>query len=199
MTENEPIIAWGDESARMRHKPPMYLMCASVFEKGSEDGLAELAKAKPSGMRKLHWYDMEVKEKVRSLEAIARIPHWSMVAICSPMVIGPRQERARRKCLERLLPQLEERGVDLLTLESRWKQEDKSDVDMVYALRNRKMIERIRIEHIRPDAGEVRLWVPDQVLGAIGDMFVGAEGTGKWSKHWDEIDPHVTLLMATLL
>ena len=64
---------------------------------------------------------------------------------------------------------------------------------------SRRKLERIRIEHIRPDAGEVRLWVPDQVLGAIGDMFVGAEGTGKWSKHWDEIDPHVTLLMATLL
>ena len=47
----------------------------SVFEKGPEEGLAELAKAKPSGMRKLHWYDMKVKEKVRSLEAIARIPH----------------------------------------------------------------------------------------------------------------------------
>ena len=49
------------------------------------------------------------------------------------------------------------------------------------------------------DVPDVRLWVPDQVLGAIGDMFVGAEGTGKWGKYWDEIDPHVTLLMATLL
>ena len=197
--ENGKIVAWGDESARMRHKPPIYLLCASIFEEGSEEGLRELAKAKPAGMRKLHWHDLDVKEKVRSLEAISRIPHWNMVAICSPMPIGPRQERARRKCFERLLPQLEERGVDLLRLESRWKQEDQADVDMVHALRNRKMIERIRIEHVRPDAGEARLWVPDQILGAIGDMFVGAEGTGKWSKYWDEIDPHVTLLMAALL
>ncbi len=199
MADDEVLTAWGDESARMRHNPPMYLMCASVFEKGSEEGLAELAKAKPAGMRKLHWYDMEIREKIRSLEAIARIPHWNTVAICSPMVPGPRQERARRKCLERMLPQLENRGVGLLTLESRWKQEDKSDVDMVYALRNRRMIEHIRVQHVRPDEGEVRLWIPDQILGAIGDMFVGAEGTGKWSRYWDEIDPHITLLMATLL
>ena len=48
----------------------MYLMCASVFEKGSEEGLAELAKAKPSGMRKLHWYDMEVKEKAARLKLL---------------------------------------------------------------------------------------------------------------------------------
>ena len=61
------------------------------------------------------------------------------------------------------------------------------------------MIERIRIEHVRPDAGEARLWAPDQVLGAIGDMFVGTEDTNKWANYWDEIDPHVTLLMAALL
>lgn len=60
------------------------------------------------------------------------------------------------------------------------------------------MIERIRVQHIRPDAGEVRLWIPDQILGALGDMFVGAEGTSKWGKYWAEIDPHITLLMATL-
>lgn|GEM_PF-4589206 len=29
-------------------------------------------------------------------------------------------------------------------------------------------------------------------------MFVGAEGTDKWGKYWDEIDSHITLLMATL-
>lgn len=198
MSGNEMLEAWGDESARMRHNPPMYLMCASVFGEGSEEGLAELAKAKPAGMRKLHWYDMEVKEKARALKAISRVPHWNTVAVCSPMVPGPRQERARRKCLERMLPQLEARGVGVLTLESRWGQEDKSDIGMVHALRNRRMIDRIRIKHARPDEGEVRFWVPDQILGAIGDMFVDAEGISKWSKYWDEIDPHITLLMATL-
>ena len=128
MANDSMLMAWGDESAKMRHNPPMYLMCASVFEEGSEEGLAELTKAKPAGMRKLHWYDMEVREKARSLEAIARI----------------------------------------------------------------------RVQRVHPDAGEVRLWIPDQILGAIGDMFVGAEGTDKWGKYWDEIDSHITLLMATL-
>lgn len=190
---NDQTVAWGDESARTRHKPPMYLLCATVFEEGSEKGLAEFAKSKPTGMRKLHWHDMDTKEKARSLEAIARIPHWNAVAICAPMLTGPRQERARRKCFERILPRLEERGVDTLVLESRWKQEDKLDVDMAYALRNRRMIERLRIQHIRPDAGEVRLWVPDQILGAVGDLIVGAEGWEKWYEYWDEIDPHVSL------
>lgn len=193
-----PMVAWGDESARMRRVPPMYLMCGTVFEPGSEEGLAELAKAKPAGMRKLHWYDMETKEKARSLEIISQIPHWSAVAVCAPMPLGPRQERARRKCMERLLPHLEERGVEQLTLEGRWKQEDQADIDMVYALKNRRIIKDLRIEHVESDADEPRLWVPDQILGAIGDMFSGSEGTDRWGKHWNDIGNRVTLLMANI-
>ena len=112
MANDGMLMAWGDESAKMRHNPPMYLMCASVFEEGSEEGLAELAKAKPAGMRKLHWYDMEVREKARSLEAIARI----------------------------------------------------------------------RVQRVHPDAGEVRLRIPDQILGAIGGYVRWCRGHGQMGK-----------------
>ena len=54
MANDGMLMAWGDESAKMRHNPPMYLMCASVFEEGSEEGLAELAKAKPAGHQRTY-------------------------------------------------------------------------------------------------------------------------------------------------
>ena len=193
-----PTIAWGDESARMNNSPRMYLMCATVFEPGSERQIADFAATKPPGMRKLHWYDMDLRERSRSLGALAAIPHWSTVAIAAPMLPGVRQERGRRKCLERLLPHLEGLGVERLVLESRWKQEDQFDVDMVAALRSRKMIGKIWVEHVRPDAGEPRLWVPDQVLGAVGDVLCGF--TDNWMREsaWDEIDNRITLLMETV-
>lgn len=192
-------VAWGDESLRMHGTPPIYLMCATIFGESAEEDLRPLVAGEPRGMRKLHWYDMNGREKRRSLEALAEVPHWSAVAIASPMIASIRPERGRRKCLERLLPELEGNGVGLLKLESRWKQEDQADVDMVVALRNRRMIERIQVEHVKPDAGEPRLWVPDQVLGPIGDILCGSPDMSWWSKAWDKLDPRVAIYPAALL
>ena len=191
--------AWGDESIRMHGSPPMYLMCATVFEAGAEDALARLAKAKPRGMHKLHWYDMSDREKARSLQALAEMPHWNAVAIASPLLSSIRPERGRRKCLERLLPALEERGVSALRLESRWRQEDRADIDMVVALRNRKLIGGIQVEHVAPGPAEPRLWVPDQVLGAIGDLLCGTGNPAAWGEAWNEIDRRDTLYPAALV
>ena len=90
------------------------------------------------------------------------------------MVIGlplaGRAERARRKCMEVLLPILEARGVNNLVCESRDEHQDVLDFQFVQALRSRKIITpRLRVDSVsgRSDA---RLWIPDQILGAIGDQ-----------------------------
>lgn len=97
-----------------------------------------------------------------------------------------------------LLPALEEKDVTQRDLESRWTQEDQSDIDMVFALMNRRIIRGIRISHVGSDERDPRLWTCDQVLGAVGDILCGAPGTAAWSRSWDEVDPHVSMLLTTL-
>ena len=109
-----------------------------------------------------------------------------------------RQERGRRKALEVLLPALEEKGVTQPDLESRWTQEDQSDIEMVRALRSRRVIRDIRVDHVSSGERDPRLWMPNQVLGAVGDILRGAPGTAAWSRSWDEVDPHVSMLLAPL-
>ena len=170
-------------------------MCATVFDESSEAELEALRRAKPRNMRKLHWRDLRESEKLAVLEACATISHWSTVVIASPLN-RVRQERGRRKALEVLLPKLEERGVRLLNLESRWKQEDKADLDMVFALQNRRAIKDIHIRHVKSDSNDPKLWMPDQILGAVGDILSGSGNVGKWSRIWNEVDEHVTMLLA---
>ena len=195
--EDGPLVAWGDESMRQNADPQMYLMCATVFGKYAEEGLDGLVKAKPRAMRKLHWRDLRESEKARVVEAMAAIPHWSTVVVATPLN-GVRQERGRRKALEVLLQRLEAEGVGLLNLESRWRQEDKADLDMVFALQNRRLIRDIRIRHLRSGEDEPKLWMPDQVLGAVGDILCGTGDPGSWSRHWERVDEHVDILLAPL-
>lgn len=156
-----------------------------------------MVRAKPRAMRKLHWRDLREPEKTRVIEAMAAIPHWSTVVVATPLD-GVRQERGRRKALEVLLQKLEADGVGLLNLESRWHQEDKADLDMVFALQNRRLISSIRIRHVRSDEQEPRLWMPDQVLGAVGDILCGTGHPSAWAKPWKKVDEHVEILLAPL-
>lgn len=164
------VDAWGDESMRQNADPQMYLMCATVFGDDADEGLEKLTRAKPPAMCKLHWRDLREKEKITVVEAMETIPHWSTVVVASPLN-GARQERGRRKALEVLLQKLESDGVGLLNLESRWRQEDKADLDLVFALQNRRLIKDIRVRHVAPCVTDPRLWMPDQALGAVGDIL----------------------------
>ncbi|WP_172144083.1 hypothetical protein [Bifidobacterium panos] len=81
-------------------------------------------------------------------------------------------ERARRKCLERLLQLLEQHGVDRLVLESRTASQDARDRHLVSYLYTSHVLRSIRLDHVRGDC-EPCLWLPDQILGAYGDTKSG--------------------------
>lgn len=72
-----------------------------------------------------------------------------IVVTAVPMTDWTTTERARRKCLERLLPVLEdEYDVERFVLESRGRDKDKKDIQLVDALHGRKYIDGIRVDHI---------------------------------------------------
>ena len=188
--EHSKIYAWGDESIRAFANPPVYLLAATIVS--PDEPLEVLSEIKPNNAKKLHWRDMSVKLRVRSISALSEIKHSTTIVIGSPLP-KRKQERARRKCLERLLPELESRGVETLVLESRDEEKNKKDIALLLALRTKGYVGKIDITH-KPAEKEPRLWIPDQLLGAYGDRLCQSLGSDQWGDPWIHIQNDLTIL-----
>ena len=177
--------AWGDESVRKTGVPsPMYLMGACVCDDTETETRQRLALLKPKGARKLHWRDMRPSLRGKVVDAMAAMDIDHVIVAAVPMSQWNTAERARRKCLERLLPLLEtEYNVDTLVLERREISQDRNDIRFIDGLRSRRFIGPIRVELCAGET-DARLWLPDQLLGAYGDAQAG---TGRY----DEFLGHV--------
>lgn len=169
------IIAWGDESVQRQGgiAPTYYVgVCICGLEENEvrQRLLAPVRKRIP----KLHWRDMTSSEKQRSISVVESLSLPHIVAAAAPLD-NIKPDRARHKWLERLLPELERRyGVTRLVLESREASQDERDLACVRGLRSRNFIHRLRVD-FTSGASDARLWIPDQVLGAIGDAARGGE------------------------
>ena len=120
------LIAWGDESVQTQGGViPTYYMGACVCGLEERDIRRQLLSATKRKVSKLHWRDMTLSEKRRSIPVIEvlSLPHIAIAA--TPLDGTVTSERARRKCLELLLPTLEkEYGISRLVLESRETSQD---------------------------------------------------------------------------
>ena len=163
------------------------------FNKGC--GFSRLAQIKPRASGKLHWRELTDRLRRDALREVAAIGGQTTIAVAAPLP-KKKQERGRRKCLEVLLPALEEAGVDALVLESRVLQLDAKDIDMLDALRVKHAVSRIGIEHAHANE-EPSLWVPDQILGAFGDSLCG-NVRDAWRQPWEAIRPNLTVLQSKM-
>ncbi|OZG69131.1 hypothetical protein [Bifidobacterium eulemuris] len=163
-------VAWGDESMRTQGlDSPVYMMSAAIIT--TDDDIREsLRELKPHGMRKLHWKDMREEDKRSSINLLLNTDAVHVILVCERMPTN-KPERARRKCLERLLPYLEQEGINQLCLESRGRALDGKDIAYWHALRNTSRIQHIRLQHCK-GGEEPMLWIPDQALGAFGDHLI---------------------------
>lgn len=187
------LIAWGDESVQTQGGViPTYYMGACICGLGERDIRSQLLSATKRKVSKLHWRDMTLSEKRRSIPVIEALslPH---IVIAATSLDGTvTSERARRKCLELLLPTLEkEYGVSRLVLESRETSQDDRDLVFVRGLRSRRFISRLRVD-FAPGFSDARLWIADQALGAIGDTQRGRQDFSSFLKTLDmrELDLH---------
>lgn len=178
-TTANTTTAYGDESVRVAGNPPFYMLGASLLTADSVPELESIHRSLSGGPRKLHWREMGRKKQRDSLGVLAEIDSTDIVAFASPLA-GKKQERARRKCLQAMIPHLEGRGIERLVLESRRPGSDKQDLDFVSYVRGSKLINSIRIEH-EYGTKEPRPWVADLLLGAMGDYLTQ---TGEW-KYWE--------------
>jgi hypothetical protein len=172
------LVAFVDES--MRHTPDnrgMYLLAAVVCASTSCDPVREMLRSLLDRRQpRLHWHAEDEAKKAKIAAAIGEIDLASTVVIGMPLA-NSKQERARRKCLEALLPALEETGVSQVYIESRENRGNRRDIQVIDALRTKGLISAgIRADHALP-LEEPMLWLPDAVAGAVR---AARNGQGEW-------------------
>ena len=169
-------VAYGDESIRRTGlESGVYLLGAYIGE--AED--ASLADALSVFVRrrgKLHWQGHVPKVKRVVCETIAASDAQHLVVIASPLPADGGEERARQRALATLAHVLvEEYGVVGLVMERRERTQDMVDAQTIEVARRSGTLPRgFWIRHVA-GAADRRLWVPDQVIGALGDDLAGLE------------------------
>ncbi|GAT66021.1 hypothetical protein PS9374_01665 [Planomonospora sphaerica] len=174
---NPPHFAYVDES--MRVSSGLYLMAAVLVPPTCAEGYrAVLRGLLLRNQRRLHWRDEKDKRRVQLVEAIGALRPCGIVVIGTGLDRG-RQERARRKCMERLLWELSNRDIGEVVFESRGPQLDASDRKMIDIMRIRSMLpDRIRAAWRNPIADPL-VWMPDIVAGAASLAEIGEESLVK--------------------
>lgn len=188
-------MAFGDESILLSTNPPLYLLGASILGGDESSATKKLEQAKPKNASKLHWRNMSDRQKADSLAIISNIDHQTVLVEAAPLK-GIKQERARRKCLETILIELESRNIVQLLLESRQDRLDKRDKDCLLYARRAKAISTIDVAHSR-GSDDARLWLPDQILGAYGENKKANADT-RWLEHWEQIRDKIEVLKISL-
>ena len=186
----EPSVAFADESIRVSANPPMYLIVATIVPSNAD--LKPLEAMLPKGAAKLHWRDLGSRAQKASLGCISKLETESTLVIAAP-IIPQKQERARRKNLETLMPLLEARGIDRLVMESRFPSADAKDAALFRSMRKKGVISAIGMDFANPEE-EHRLWIPDQILGAYGETLLGSQSSAIWADEWKSIAENVTVV-----
>ena len=77
-------------------------------------------------------------------------------------------------------------GVRKLVLESRNDTHDKRDRELLVSMRRRGEALDFDLEHV-PGKAEPLLWVPDQILGAYGEVITKG-ASRKWEDSWRRVE-----------
>lgn len=176
-------IAYVDESVRPAANPPAYLLAATILT--DKNQLAPFEALLPKGARKLHWTDMTNDLRGQSVHLLSELSHVTTVVVAAPL--NPKkQRRARTKCIERLLPELEGLGVSVAVFESlNNKVEDVRDVEAAERMRATGTISSVRVEHACIE--EHSLCLPDQMLGAYWHALCVTRGSSAWANEWETV------------
>ena len=188
-------VAYGDESVRRAGVPaPVYLLGVYIADEDQSD-LADALSVYVRQDGKLHWRDHTSRTKRVVCKTISEYSANYLVVAASPIPEGRDEERARQQALHCLSVMLEgDFGVDSLVLERRQRTQDEKDKRTIsLAQRNKVLTPGVRLTH-RFGHEDKRLWVPDQVIGALGDHRAGSDAGDNWSMIADrvrveEIDP----------
>lgn len=163
------LHAWVDESI---HTPGpgatgMYVLASVVADPaGCDHPRAVLRELVPKGRARLHWRDESEPLRRKITAAIAGCDFLSVVVVGIELHAG-NQERPRRKCMKRLLYELDRMDVSQVWLESRTDTLNSKDMWLIEKLRGERAIRTgLRVDIGLPSV-EPMLWVSDAIAGAV--------------------------------
>lgn len=162
------LHAWVDESMRLTPDDQgIYILAAVVCDPAcSDDGRNQLRALLLRGQSRLHWHGERDIRRSTIATAVAAIDMAALIVVGMP-VSSAKQERARRQCMETLLPRLSGLGVDRVWLESRTPALNEADLETVRFLRGKQLLPRaLRVNTALPTV-EPMLWIPDALAGAV--------------------------------
>lgn len=140
-----------------------YVLAAVVVRDAvRESARDDIVAATPRRMRKLHWYEALPGQRLSWLDLLR---HAVSILVIRYDGTAARSERRRRRCLERLVHELEVRDVGHVILETRGAARDRDDRAMFHALRDRGVGRRVRFQHVAAS---------DEPLLALADIACGA-------------------------
>jgi hypothetical protein len=180
--------AYVDESMRQPAEgPAMYVIAAAVVEAEHEDRVRTLVRTLlGQGRGQFHWRQAERPERKKAVEIVAGLPALHIVTVGTPL-LKAKQERGRRLCLQRLLYELDDAGVEMAMLEARTESLNTRDRRAVAAWRAQQVLSsRIRVDFAYRSA-EPLVWIPD--LGrrcgwhCAGRRDPGISGTATAAAH----------------
>jgi hypothetical protein len=180
------LSAWVDESIVVTREGigGYYTMAATVADPATCEDLRDQLRALTVGRSgRLHWANESGKRRDAIAALISGVDLAAVVVVGSPLV-GSKQERARRCCLERLLHELGVFGVGDVWLESRSTAPDRRDIRLVDSARRKGLVpSSLQVGFARPKE-EPMLWLPDAVAGAVTAANLGEP---RWMLAMEEI------------
>ena len=130
--------AYIDESMRVPHG--LYVLAAVIVaDHHADHHRAALRAHLYRGQLRLHWRDESSHRRTELIAAMSALPHTGAIVIATSTQ-PRRQERARRKCIERLLAELASRGITTAVFERRHPELDARDRTMIASLHRQQSL-----------------------------------------------------------
>lgn len=168
------LHAWVDESMKVDPEDQgTYILASVVCDPTCCDPVRDLLRSLLQGKEpRLHWRNEDDRRRTKIAAAVGTVDMAAIVVVGVPMA-KKKQERARRICMETLMPALEGLGVSRVFMEARTPSLVTRDREQVANLVGKKLITKnLRVLSARP-RDEPMLWVPDAVAGAVGAARAG--------------------------
>jgi hypothetical protein len=166
-----PRTAYVDESLRIPNG--LYVLAAVIIADADASQHREtLRRLLYRGQARLHWRDESSRRRGQLISTVCELRHTGAVVIATGMT-PRRQERARRKCIDRLLTELTSRGIARVVFERRQPELDARDHAMLAALRRRQSIPAYFQAAWHAAQAEPLLWLADIAAGAASLAATG--------------------------
>jgi hypothetical protein len=157
-----PSTAFVDET----RSDQRYYLAAVTVEDRRHDAVREAMRGLRITGSKLHWTKESDERRREIVDVIADVGLLHMVVM---RLVDPDEtdERARRKCLRRLLWELDRRSIERVVLEARAPSQNERDMQLVARLRRSRELRGQLIADHRPGPTEPLLWLADSLAGAV--------------------------------